>query len=217
MNSMSTPQIATRAFVCIAAFPFVVVSLNLLQHAHYNPVVQAISELALGRGGILMMVAFLALGSGIALLAVLIGRTCDRGRGIRWMLYVAAVLAGPMSAFFHTDLTEHPTTTHGIIHNDSGLAAFLIILVSMYAAGRLFHRQTAWRGFAVPTLVWSVAATGAFFLIPALPAHFGLAQRVFVGTFVSWLLAATAYARHMSLHTEDSAIAPAADSEPTEV
>lgn len=207
MSPMSTRQLASRAFTCVAVFPIVVVLLNVVQHAHYRPKVQAISELALGRGGALMMVAFLSLASGIALLALILGRTLGRGRPIRWLLYVAAVLAGPMSAFFHTDLTGHPTTTHGTIHNDSGLAAFLLMLVSMHVAGWVFRHQPGWRGFAVPTLVWAVAATGAFFLIPALPTHFGLAQRIFAGCFVSWLLAATAYARHMSLPTAGAAIA----------
>lgn len=201
MNPMSTHQLASRAFFCVAVFPAIVVLLNVVQHASYDPKVQAISELALGRGGVLMVVAFLSLASGIALLALILGRTLVRGRAIRWLLYVAAVLAGPMSAFFHTDLTGHPTSTHGTIHNNSGLAAFLLMLAAMHVSGWLFRHQPAWRGFAMPTLVWAVAATGAFLLIPAMPSHFGLAQRIFVGSFVSWLLAATAYARHMSLPT----------------
>jgi hypothetical protein len=209
MIPMSNRQVATAAFACVAVFPAVVVSLNLIQHVGYNPKVQAISELALGRGGALMVVAFLSLGGGIALLAHLLGRTCAHGRVIRWMLYVAAVLAGPMSAFFHTDLTGQPATTHGTIHNDAGLAAFLIILTSMYAASRLFSRETVWRGFAAPTLVWAIAATGSFFLIPALPAQFGLAQRVFVATFVSWLLVASAYVRRVAPPAEDTALAGA--------
>jgi hypothetical protein len=206
---MSSRQLATAACACVAVFPAVVVSLNLIQHVSYDPKVQAISELALGQGGALMVVAFLSLGSGIALLAHLLGRTCARGRVIRWMLYVAAVLAGPMSAFFHTDLTGQPATTHGTIHNDAGLAAFLIILISMYAASRLFRRETLWRGFAAPTLVWAIAATGSFFLIPALPAQFGLAQRVFVATFLSWLLAASAYARRVAPPAADATLAGA--------
>jgi hypothetical protein len=217
MSPMSTRQLASRAFTCVAVFPVVVVLLNVVQHAHYDPKVQAISELALGRGGVLMVVAFLSLASGIALLALILGRTLDRGRAIRWMLYLAAVLAGPMSAFFHTDLVGHPTTTHGAIHDNSGLAAFLLMLASMHVAGWLFRRQPVWRGFAVPTLVWAVAATGAFFLIPAMPAHFGLAQRIFVGAFVSWLLAATAYARHMSLPTAGATVAAGTVHAPTEV
>jgi hypothetical protein len=201
MHPMSPRQLASRAFLCVAVFPAIVVLLNVVQHANYDPKVQAISELALGRGGVLMVVAFLSLASGIALLALILGRTLVRGRAIRWLLYVAAVLAGPMSAFFHTDLTGYPTSTHGTIHNNSGLAAFLLMLASMHVSGWLFRHQPTWRGFAMPTLVWAVAATGAFLLIPALPFHFGLAQRIFVGSFVSWLLAATAYARHMSLPT----------------
>lgn len=217
MSPMSTPQLASRAFTCVAVFPVVVVLLNVVQHVHYNPKVQAISELALGRGGVLMVVAFLSLGSGIALLGLILGRTLGRGRRIRWLLYAAAVLAGPMSAFFHTDLTGHPTTTHGTIHNNSGLAAFLLMLASMHLAGWVLRSQHMWRAFAAPTLVWAAAATGAFFLVPALPAHFGLAQRIFVGTFVSWLLAATAYARHMSLPTASVTIPAGTVRAPTEV
>lgn len=217
MSPISTHQLATRAFACVAVFPAVVVLLNLVQHAHYDPKVQAISELALGRGGALMVVAFLSLASGIALLALIFGRTLGRGRALRWPLFLAAVLAGPMSALFHTDLTGHPATTHGTIHNDSGLAAFLLMLAAMHVAGWVFRRQPVWRPLAVPTLVWAVAATGAFFLIPALPAHFGLAQRIFVGTFVSWLLAVTAYARHMSLPTAAAPVAAGTASARTEV
>ena len=205
MSPLSTRTTATAACAAIAVFPTVVVTLNVVQHTTYDPKVQAISELALGRGGTLMVVAFLALGSGIALLAQLLARTTSRGRGVRWMLWAAAVLAGPMSAFFHTDLTGQPTTTHGTIHNDAGLAAFLLILVSMYSAAWLFHRESAWRGFAAPTLTWAVAATCSFFLIPGLPASFGLAQRIFVGAFVSWLLATTARARHLSSDADGSA------------
>jgi hypothetical protein len=209
---MSNRQVATAACACVAVFPVVVVSLNLVQRTTYDPKVQAISELALGRGGALMVVAFLSLGSGIALFARLLDRTCGRGRVIRWMLYAAAVLGGAISAFFHTDLTGDPTTTHGTIHDDAGLAAFLIILISMYAASRLFRRETFWRAFAAPTLVWAVAATGAFFLFPALPAHFGLAQRVFVGTFITWFLAASAYARRVAPSAEVATLAEASAS-----
>lgn len=208
LTRQPTRQLATRAFACVAVFPIVVVVLNAVQHAHYNPRAQAISELALGRGGVLMVVAFLSLGAGIALVARILGRTLLRGRSIRWPLYAAAVLAGPMSAFFHTDPTGGRTTTHGAIHDNSGLAAFLLMLVSMHIAGWVFRHDASWRGFAAPTLVWAVVATGAFFLVPALPAHFGVAQRIFVGAFVTWLLAAAAYARHLRVPSPDAGLAP---------
>lgn len=198
-SQISTRAIATAAWLSISAFPVVVIGLNLLQHRSYDPLVQAISELALGAGGAAMVVAFLGLGLGIALLAVVLQRTCEGGRPIRWMLYLAALLAGPMSAFFHADLTGHPATTEGTIHDNSGLAAFLIILLSMYATGRLFRHEPAWHSHATTTMIWAVVATLAFFLIPALPSHFGLAQRIFVGMFIAWLLATTMHARRFSV------------------
>lgn len=41
----------------------------------------------------------------------------------------------------------------------------------------------------MPTLVWAVCTTGAFFLFPVLGADaFGIAQRIYVALFISWLV-----------------------------
>jgi hypothetical protein len=191
---VSTRAHAAATAVALAGFPAIVVALNVVQRHDYRPGVQAISELALGRGGALMVVAFLSLGAGIVAFATLLRRTCSGGRAVRVVLYLAAFLAGPVSAAFHTNRTGSASTTQSEIHDTAGLTAFLLLLVAMVLASRLFAADPRWRVLAVPTRVWAAVAAVAFFLIPVVgDAHFGFVQRIFVGSFVSWLLAASGY------------------------
>jgi hypothetical membrane protein len=191
--------LATTGLVLASLFPLIVVALNVVQRRDYSPTRQAISELALGSGGDLMVVAFCGLGVGILLLAVIIFRTSGKARVTPLLLAVASVLAGPLSAAFHTDRTGAKTTMHGNIHNGAGLGAFLLILLAMVTAAYRFRHEPKWRSHA--TLTAALAALGivTFFLVPVLGnSHFGLAQRLFVGTFVAWILTTVAHARNVS-------------------
>lgn len=195
MNT-DTRTLAGVSGASTALFPTIVITLNVIQHRHYDPVKQAISELALGTGGSAMILAFCSLGAGIAMLAVIVRRRDRTARVVPTMLALAAVLAGPMSAAFHTDLTGTPTTLHGTIHNDAGLAAFLLLLAAMVVSSFAFARDPFWQGHVTATRVFAAAGTASFFLIPGLGGdHFGISQRLFVGSFVCWLILTAAYAR----------------------
>jgi hypothetical protein len=189
--------LATGALVAVSLFPLIVIVLNLVQRHSYSPTRQAISELALGTGGSFMALAFCGLGVGIFLLAVSIRRTSRKARVTPLLLVLASVLAGPVSAAFHTDRSGAKATLHGTIHDTAGLVAFLLILVAMITGAYRFRRESWWRSHAVPTAVFSVLGTITFFLIPTLGStHFGLAQRLFIGAFVAWLLWTAGYARN---------------------
>lgn len=190
-------SLATGALASAALFPLVVIALNLTQRRDYSPVRQAISELALGSGGNLMVLAFCGLGIGIFLLALIIFRTSNKARVAPLLLALASVLAGPISAAFRTDRTGAKTTLHGDIHNGAGLAAFLLILAAIITAAYRFRHEPTWRSHATPTAAFAALGVVTFFLIPALGnSHFGLAQRLFVGTFVAWILTTAAHARN---------------------
>lgn len=196
----STRTLTSSALAALATFPIIVVSLNVVQRHHYSAVRQAVSELALGHDGALMVIAFLALALGMLLVAVVIRRTAVRSVATPILLGIASIGAGPLSAAFHTDATGAKTTTHGAIHNDAGLGAFLLVMAAMFVSSYRFRRDPAWRGHARPTLIWAGAALAAFFLVPALGnAQFGLAQRIFITTFVTWLAATAIYARGRDL------------------
>lgn len=136
-----------------------------------------------------MVVAFLGLGAGAALVGVLVGRSAPGERVVPALLWLFAVLAGPMSAFFHTDRSGAAETWHGRVHDDSGIAAFVLVLVTMWVASARFRRREALRPLSGLTLGCALLAVPAFFLIPLMPDHFGAAQRVYVAVFLGWLIA----------------------------
>lgn len=188
--------LATGALVAMSLFPLIVIALNLVQRHSYSPTRQAISELALGTGGGLMAVAFCGLGAGIFMVAAIIYRTSSKARITPLLLTLASVLAGPVSAAFHTDRSGAKSTLHGSIHDTAGLVAFLLILLAMIGDAYRFRREPWWRSHTTPTTAFAVLAAVTFVLIPALgTSYFGLAQRLFVGTFVVWLLWTAGYAR----------------------
>ena len=185
---LSTRSLATISAASLAVFPIVVVLLNLVQASDYSVRSQAMSELALGRGGGLMFVAFTLMGVGTFALAGLLHRELPRARVAPAALAVAAVL-DVTSAIFHTNRTGTPATTMSDIHQSAGIITFVLVVIAMFSTVRHFRHHQRWAGFAIPTLVWSIAAFASFFLIPALGnASFGLAQRIFVAIWLSWMI-----------------------------
>ncbi len=85
------------------------------------------------------------------------------------------------------------------------------MIAAMFVCSRRFGLDPAWRRLALPTLLWAFSTVGAFFLIPALgDAYFGVGQRIFIATWLTWLITVAAYARrgfepNPSLHPEDLA------------
>lgn len=87
-----------------------------------------------------------------------------------------------------------------------GLASFVLVIVAMFVCSARFRRVPAWRGFALPTLVWALCAVGAFMLVPALgPDRFGIAQRVFLAVWIGWPLTVAARARATSAGADRAA------------
>ena len=192
MNTVPHTQLsaARAAFACFAAFPLIVAVLHVLQAGQYHPLSQAVSELALGRGGWLMAIAFCSLGTGTLLLAVTLRRLDPQPRLAPWLIAIAALLSYG-SAFIHAD-GSGPTTTHGQIHPGLGVATFILMITSMFSLVRPFRRNPHWRPLATPTLIWALTAVATFFLIPLGGSqYFGLSQKIFLTVILSWALTIT--------------------------
>jgi hypothetical protein len=183
-------HLARGAAAAIAVFPLIVLILHFVQRAHYHPLRQAVSELALGRGGWLMAIAFCSLATGTLLLAAMLRRLESDPRLGPALVALSGVLSY-VSAFAHAD-GPNTTTTHGQIHQVAGIATFILMIASMFAIVRPLRRDSRFRVLATPTLVWAIAAVGGFFLIPISGnADFGLAQRIFLAIVLSWALTAS--------------------------
>lgn len=209
---MNRSSLARAAFAGIATFPLIVVVLHFVQADHYDPLTQAVSELALGRAGWLMAVAFGSLATGTLLLAMTLRRLDSQPRLAPALIAISGLLSY-VSAFVHAD-GAGPTTTHGQIHQLVGVLTFILMISGMFSAAAAFRRDDAWRSLARPTRVWAIAAVGGFFLIPISgSAYFGFAQRVFLAVILSWAMTVAFRAARMPSDVPRRArtpIAPAA-------
>lgn len=190
MNRSTTARLS---FAGIAAFPLIVTVLHVVQAGDYHPLSQAVSELALGRGGWLMAVAFCSLATGTLFLALVLRGVDPRPRVAPWLIGASA-LPTYASAFVHADGTG-PTTTHGQIHQALGIVTFILLIAGMFSVIRAFRRDAGWRPMSRPTLICALAAVVGFFLTPiAGSAYFGLVQRMFLGLILGWALTISLYA-----------------------
>jgi hypothetical protein len=184
---MSRSNLARAAAGGIAVFPLVALALHGVQAGAYHPLSEAVSELALGRDGWLLAIAFCSLATGTLFLAAMLRRLDCSPRVGPALIAVSGVL-GYVSAFVHAD-GQNGTTTHGQIHQGVGIATFLLLIAGMFALVRPFRRDRRFHPLATPTLVWAVAAVAGFFAIPLSgSAYFGVAQRVFLGIILGWAL-----------------------------
>jgi hypothetical protein len=186
--SVSTRTLALTSLVSLSVFPAVVVLLNAVQLPEYSARSQAMSELALGRGGGLMLVAFVVMGAGTFALAVALRRELPHATVAPVALVLAAVL-DVVSAFFHTNRTGEPATATSTVHQVAGVSTFVLVVVAILATVPALRRSPRWASYVVPSACWSLVCIAAFFLIPVLgDGSFGLAQRIFVATWLSWMI-----------------------------
>lgn len=179
------------AVACLIFFVAVVASLPLAQRGHYHLVSQTISELALGRWGWLMNVAFVVLGVGTAALALAL-RTVVPAATWTSRLLLAAAPFDVVSALFHAVLMGHPMTGRAIVHVGAGITTWLLTIAAMFCAVRPFRRSVRWQAFARPTLLWAWTSAGCMLVLgPNVVGqdHFGLGQRATAATFTLWMLA----------------------------
>lgn len=181
-------RVADITIVLLAIFPVTVTALNLIQLGHYDALSDAVSLLALSTGGAALNAAFFMLGIGIALVAWVLRQSVRKAVAGPALLTLAAVAAFA-SGVFHTNANGTPSTAESNIHMAAGITVFLAMIAAMYVFAWRFRRDPLWRSFATPTLFWALAGTVTFLLIPfAGDPRFGLAQRLHIATWLSWLL-----------------------------
>jgi hypothetical membrane protein len=201
-STLSNRFVANAALAGLATFPLIVTGLHIVQRGRYHPLSEAVSELALGRAGWLMWIAFCAAGAGLICLGILHHRLVEHSRTAPVLLATAGLLAC-VSAVFHAD-PENATkaSLHDEIHQTASLIAFAMVIVAMFVSSRRFHRDPRWHRLARPTLIWAIVSTAALLTVPTLPdSLFGLGQRIFILTWLTWAIATSAHARTITTDT----------------
>jgi MFS family permease len=189
----SVRQLPTRTLAFVAAafvlgYPFFVIAANVVQRDHYDAASQAMSNLALGRDGWLMTLAFISLGVGNLLMAPLVRRLAPQaivGPG----LLAASACTTLLSAVFQTDADGAPSSLHGTIHIALGLGSFILVVASMTACSVAYLRSGSHARLGAASAIWAGVQIGAIVLTFVLPnSLFGVGQRTILGVAISWLL-----------------------------
>lgn len=187
-RQLSTRTLAIAAAAFVIGYPCFVVAANVIQRDQYDAAGEAMSNLALGRDGWLMTLAFICLGVGNLLMAPVVRRLAPRaivGPG----LLAASACTTLLSAVFQTDADGAPSTLHGTIHIALGLGSFVLVIASMIACSVAYLRSGSRRGLGVASAIWAAAQLGAIVLTFVLPTSlFGVGQRAILAVAISWLL-----------------------------
>ncbi len=194
-STRSSIRLVTGGATATLAYPALVVLLQLIQHGHYHPMSQAISELALGRQGWLMMVAFCLLAAGTFIVTALT-REVTQARVAPGLLGVSGLLT-VVSAFVHTDGSNR-SSLHGQIHVAAGIVTFVVIIAAMFLLAGPLRAMPVWRRLGTATRALAILGVLAFFFVPVFgDKYMGLAQRCLIGLLVGWLAFTQLYARRV--------------------
>ena len=166
--------------------------------SEYSLVGDHVSELALGRYGVVQTAAFVVVGLGTLGLAFAVRTlTRDLGGSLVGSLLIALNGAGAIVvAVFPTDRIDRSAdvwsqTTTGLIHAGVSIASFLCVVVGMLVLTWTFARGARWRSLTP----WSgLLASGALALlfVQAEGPRVGLMQRLHVGVIAAWMIVVAA-------------------------
>jgi hypothetical membrane protein len=169
------PWGAAAAIAGVTTFVATVVILHLLQ-PDYDPIHQLMSELALGRNGWAMMVAFAALAFAVFGIQNAI-KAFEASRGLRFLMVVAAAFFLAAGLFPLGDTSE--------IHIAAIATAFVLSVLAMY----LFPSGAGRASAAAPRAIsWSLAAgVAASVALGHSVLPMGIGQRLAAACLLAWL------------------------------
>lgn len=200
LSTLAVLAIGTQVGFLASAFLLPLVS-------EYGFIGDNISELVLGRYGVVQTAAFVLAGLGTLGLAVAIRALTAGSRGslVGLLLVTVYGLGAILAAIFPTDRIDRPAdvgaqSTTGLIHISVGLVSFLAVVVGMFVLTWTFARAVQWRSLAL----WSgLCASGALALLFAQSEGpwVGLMQRLLVAAIAAWTTAVAARVRSIAAAT----------------
>jgi Protein of unknown function (DUF998) len=162
--------------------------------SEYRLVTDNISELALGRYGVVLTLALGISGLGVIGLSYAIHQLTagTRGSFVGSLLIGVYGLGGLVVAVFPTDRIDSRTdvmsqSTTGWIHSLTSLVSYLCVIVGMFILTWTFAHQARWRSL----VVWSSLIAGAalsLLFVQAEGPWVGLLQRSLITAVSGWLI-----------------------------
>lgn len=178
------------AFACLF-FVVVMLALPVVDGGDYAAGSDSISEGALVRFGWLQTAAFILLGVASVLLASVLRGMWTGLSGVAAPALIAIWgVAVALDGIFPVDEGARGETTSAQIHLIAALVAFVALLAAMWFASFAFRSDNTWAAWSTTSMIWSVVATAAFFIVAVAPPESswgGYAQRGFTIIVVAWL------------------------------
>jgi hypothetical protein len=132
-------------------------------------------------------------------------RSQQTGQLVRFTVLVGSALGLLIAMLFPIDLDGAPQTLSGTIHAINGPLTFLSLTVGVILVSRRFKHDEKWRPLHRSTLILSLVMLVEFSGVPlaiATESGFaGLAQRIYLVTFVTWFLLTATRLRSVALES----------------
>jgi uncharacterized protein DUF998 len=160
----------------------------------FDPGRRFISEYVLGDSGLLMNLAFIALGGGLMALAHGLRGSLSPGRRVTAsvrLIYVGGI-ATVLSGFFNSDpiseMEAGRASWHESLHDLAGVIGFVCLIVATVFLRGVFARDAQWRRFAPHAVLFAIAIAVMFGMTIFAPVDVvGVVQRVFVTVALLWI------------------------------
>jgi Protein of unknown function (DUF998) len=199
------PHRATGAslivLICLGVTAGGILLLHLLRR-DIDPLRDVMSHYANGPDGPLMSIVFYAFGVSAIAMGVRLRTGIDRRgvtRPVPWLL----ILAGSsllVAGVFEVDRPTDPETTGEVIHSNTAVAAFILLVAAMVLFAVACRRDERWSSMRRTSLALALIATGA-----AVATQFGRAagtagamQRLLAGAVLVWLVLVAMHVRRAS-------------------
>ncbi len=187
--------------ICLGVTAGGILLLHLLRR-DIDPLRDVMSHYANGPDGPLMSVVFYAFGVSAIAMGVRLRSGIDRRgvtRPVPWLLIVAGsslLVAG----VFEVDRPTDPETAGEVIHSNTAVAAFILLVAAMVLFAIACRHDERWSSMRWTSLALAVIATGA-----AVATQFGRGtgtaggmQRLLAGAVLVWLVLVALHVRRAS-------------------
>jgi len=196
------PTGASLIAVIGIATAFVGVTIMHAVRADVDPLKTVMSHYANGSNGSVMSVVFYAFGATALALGFRLRSAIDRSGVTRafpvllWLAGTGLIAAG----IYEVDPPVAPETIQDMIHSNSAVAAFVMLIVAMVLFTRASRRDERWRSLHVVSLSLAVTAAvaAAGTKVFGGTAYSGAVQRVLAGAVLAWFLVTALHVRRKS-------------------
>lgn len=193
----SPASIRTLALLGVLGPPLFVLGVVAagLQYPGYSHVSQVISELGGAEAGrpIVQNLNFLLIGVATLGFAWSLGAATDNVTAGPKFIAVFALSSLIANGLLPCDAGCQGATTIGLLHNLTGMAGFVAAIVGMTLLARSWRADLRWQAHARFTWAMAVVASMGLATFVAMKAagaesFDGLAQRLFVGALLTWIM-----------------------------